>query len=697
MNLSNLKLMHKMLLFIGVICLLLIAALWVISTQVGHTLQYVAQSQKESVPFAMIAKEMDKNVVEVQQWLTDISATRALDGLNDGFDEAEISRTHFLKGISDFRAMYQQENANAALQRLDELEKGFETWYRAGQTMAKAYIDGGPSSGNKLMGNFDTAAVQLSELLAPFVEEQLNESNEMLLLSMETVTSMQGTIILIFIITIVIAIVIGLLLARNIVSSVVKLQNIMHIVQDSGDFRHRVETSGSDELAQMSRVFNELLANMQTAIQETNRVVGAVANGTFDKRVTSNLRGDLKTLKEGVNGSAESVDFMMNELGRVMDALHNGDFQARMDSRVAEAFRSKTESALSAISETITAIIAVMRSMEDGKFQHRVTVEARGDLLLLKEGVNGSMNVLEQAIQDITEVVVSQSEGDLTQTINNNYQGQLKILKEAINTSVKKLDRTVSEILDVSDSVANAASQVSESSNLLSNRSQQQAAMLEQTAASMEEMTTSVQQNTTAAQQANQLSLQAGSAAGTGVSVAEQAVAAMSNITESSKKIADIITLIDSIAFQTNLLALNAAVEAARAGEQGQGFAVVAGEVRALAQKSAGASRDIKALIENSVTTVEGGAKYVADTGDSLQEINESIQKVNDILSEIAAATTEQANGIEQVNHSVSNMDQMTQQNSAMVEETSDASNSLTEQADHLKQLMSFFTTNRQP
>lgn len=695
MNLSNLNLMHKMFLLIGTVCTLLIVVLLVISTQVGNVLQYVEQSQNESVPFAMMAKGMDKSVVEVQQWLTDISATRALDGLNDGFDEAEISRQGFLKGASDFRKMYQLESDTTALQRLDELEQAFEAWYQAGQEMANAYIEGGPALGNPLMGAFDETAVQLSELLGPFVEEQLEESNEMLNLTRLAVTSMQNTTILIFVMTIIIAIIIGLLIARNIVSSVLKLQNVMSKVRHSGEFQHRVELSGRDEIMRMGRAFNELLENMQTAIHESNQVVGAVARGEFDKRMTSELKGDLKILKEGVNGSAESVDFMMGELGKVMDALYNGDFESRMDHRVAAAFRDKTENALNAISGTIVGIITVMEKMEAGKFQHRVTANARGDLLKLKECVNGSMNVLEGAMKDITDVVVAQSEGDLTQTINNHYQGQLQVLKEAIISSSEKLNGTVSTILEVSDSVASASSQVSEGSEDLSQRTHEQSTLLEETTASMEQMTATVQQNTGAAQQANQLSLNASRAAEAGASIAGQAVEAMKDITESSQKIGDIITLIDSIAFQTNLLALNAAVEAARAGEQGKGFSVVAGEVRALAQKSAGASRDIKALIENSVSTVDRGAKYVSETGGSLQEINESIQKVNEIISEIATATAEQGSGIEQVNSAVANMDKMTQQNSTLVEETSEASHSLSSQANHLKGLMEFFVTTQ--
>ncbi|MDX1796678.1 MAG: methyl-accepting chemotaxis protein, partial [Hydrogenovibrio sp.] len=463
-----------------------------------------------------------------------------------------------------------------------------------------------------------------------------------------------------------------------------------------GEFDVRAPVEGKDEIAEMSKAFNSLLQNLQLAINEANSVVGAIAEGRFDERIQADLKGDLQVLKSGVNGSAESVEFMMAELGKVMDALYHGDFSSKMDERVAGEFRSKTESALSAMSGTVSGIIAVMEKMQEGKFQHRVQVEARGDLLTLKEGVNNSMDALESAMQDITRVVVAQSDGDLTQSITNEYQGALRVLKDAVNASAKKLNQTVAEILGVSESVASASYEVSDGSNNLSRRTQEMAASLEETAASMEEMTSTVKQNTDFANQASQLATQARNQAGDGGKIAAQAVEAMRTITDTSYKISDIITLIDGIAFQTNLLALNAAVEAARAGDHGRGFAVVAGEVRSLAQKSAEASRDIKELIESSVANVEAGSKYVEETGASLESINGAIQKVSDIVAEIATASSEQATGIDQVNKAIMSLDEVTQQNAALGEETSAAADSLNDQSASLKELMSFFTSDAQ-
>jgi methyl-accepting chemotaxis protein len=230
----------------------------------------------------------------------------------------------------------------------------------------------------------------------------------------------------------------------------------------------------------------------------------------------------------------------------------------------------------------------------------------------------------------------------------------------------------------------------------LSHRTQEQASALEETASSMEEITSTVKQNADNAYQANQLAANARTQAEQGGAVVSKAVAAMAAINHSSKKIADIISVIDGIAFQTNLLALNAAVEAARAGEQGRGFAVVADEVRKLAQRSAEAAKEIKTLIGDSVEKVEGGTRLVDETGQVLTEIVTAVKKVSDIVAEIAAASQEQSTGIEHVNKAVMQMDEMTQQNAALVEEAAAASESVDAQAQSLQQLVAFFKVEAQ-
>ena len=297
-------------------------------------------------------------------------------------------------------------------------------------------------------------------------------------------------------------------------------------------------------------------------------------------------------------------------------------------------------------------------------------------------------------MQDTVKAAVA---GDLTQTIDlNGKTGLLAVLSEGLNTLLDNMQEIVGQIKDAADEVAIGANEISTGNADLSSRTEQQAASLEETASSMEELTSTVRLNAENARQANQLAEHASKVALDGGSLIQQVVVTMSSINESSQKIADIIGVIDGIAFQTNILALNAAVEAARAGEQGRGFAVVASEVRNLAQRSANAAKDIKGLILDSVKKIETGNNLVGKSGDTMKEIVGSIKRVNDIIAEIAAASAEQTQGIEEVSKAVSQMDQMTQQNAALVEEAAAASENLQVQAAKLSERVSQFKVRNQ-
>jgi methyl-accepting chemotaxis protein len=302
---------------------------------------------------------------------------------------------------------------------------------------------------------------------------------------------------------------------------------------------------------------------------------------------------------------------------------------------------------------------------------------------------------MEAAVAQTQDVIRAATDGDLSVRISAaDKSGDLRKMADAINSLVMSMSDIVSRVKDAASEVHRGADEISAGNANLSQRTEQQSSSLEETASSMEEMTSTVKQNADNAGQANQLAVAARDQAEKGGAVVGKAVRAMSEINESSRRIADIIGVIDEIAFQTNLLALNAAVEAARAGEQGRGFAVVASEVRSLAGRSASAAKEIKELIQDSVQKVSDGSALVTQSGQTLEQIVVSVKKVSDIVAEIAAASREQSSGIEQVNRAVMQMDEMTQQNAALVEQATAASQAMAGQAGDLNSMMSRYRLN---
>jgi methyl-accepting chemotaxis protein len=333
-----------------------------------------------------------------------------------------------------------------------------------------------------------------------------------------------------------------------------------------------------------------------------------------------------------------------------------------------------------------------------GDFSRRLLLEGKqGFMEQLAKGINSLVDTTERCTRAVASSVAALAKGDLTHEIQEDFHGLFGELKQNVNSTIHTLRELAAILSSTAVAVRDASAEISSGSHELAQRTESQASSLEQTAAAMQQITTTVKQNADNAQAANHLATVARDAAQQGGSVVSDAVAAMTQIEESARRIGDIVGLIDEIAFQTNLLALNASVEAARAGEAGKGFAVVAQEVRALAQRSANASKEIKTLITESNSQVKTGADLVQQTGKSLDEIITAIKKVFDIVAEIAAASGEQARGLEEVNEAVAQMDEVTQRNGAMAEETSASAQALSDQAKRLAELVSFFRTETQP
>ncbi|CAD0351615.1 methyl-accepting chemotaxis protein [Xanthomonas hortorum] len=342
-------------------------------------------------------------------------------------------------------------------------------------------------------------------------------------------------------------------------------------------------------------------------------------------------------------------------------------------------------------------VARIVRAAAAGDLSERVGTEGKqGFLLLLAEQLNVLLDNNADGLSRVSALLSSLSQGDLTARMDGDLQGVFATIRDDANATADQLAGIVRRIKDSSLAINSAASEIATGNSDLSRRTEQQAAALEETAASMEELTATVKQNADNADQANRLVLDAAGVAAKGGDVVGRVVTTMADIDTSSKKIAEIISVIDGIAFQTNILALNAAVEAARAGEQGRGFAVVASEVRSLAQRSAGAAKEIKHLIEDSVARIGSGAALASEAGNTMQQVVSSVQRVTDIMGEITSASREQAAGITQVNQTVTQMDETTQQNAALVEEATAAARSMEDQAAQLVDAVAVFRLEQQ-
>ena len=394
-------------------------------------------------------------------------------------------------------------------------------------------------------------------------------------------------------------------------------------------------------------------------------------------------RGLLKDLTTTFNGTVEVG-------GRTFSIVANPVFD-NTGVRLGTVIEWQNRTLELSIKAELTAMVAAAKA---GDLSARIDLGHKtGFFEIMSRSVNELVEVAETVVGDSVRVFGALAEGRLTETMDNDFGGVFAQLRDDANRTVAKMNEVVTSIGASANSVSINAGELTQGNANLSQRTEEQASSLEETASAMEEMTGTTTQNADNARQANQLAVQAREQAEEGGKVVRSAVGAMNAINASSKKISDIIGVIDEIAFQTNLLALNASVEAARAGEQGRGFAVVATEVRNLAGRSATAAKEIKELIVDSARKVEEGSRLVNESGETLEEIVSAVKKVTDIVAEIAAASQEQSTGIEQVNKAILQMDDMTQQNAALVEEAAAASSSMSDQAAKLTQMIGFFTT----
>jgi methyl-accepting chemotaxis protein len=411
---------------------------------------------------------------------------------------------------------------------------------------------------------------------------------------------------------------------------------------------------------------------------------GAAASSDAERAGLTRLSGAIQKYESGMQG-------LYAEVSNKTIAVPEQGYQRVAE--FAQAIKDTEEAATGLLESAARDVDALKPALETNARRVAlilagVTLLAMALAALIALFIARSVTVPVAAAMRVAEAL---ARGDLTKTVEVHSTDELGRLMLAMRGTVEQLAGIVGRIKQTSDSVSSASREIAQSHSDLSSRTEEQASALEETSASMQQMTATVGQNAENAKKANQLAAQASGVAEKGGEVVKQAVGTMNGITESSKKIADIIGVIDGIAFQTNILALNAAVEAARAGEQGRGFAVVASEVRSLAQRSAAAAKEIKDLITDSVAKVDAGSRQVHDAGKTMEEIVVSVKKVTGLIAEITAASQEQAQGIEQVSETMTQLERVTQQNAAMVEEASAAAGSLEDQSKALAGAVSAF------
>ena len=456
------------------------------------------------------------------------------------------------------------------------------------------------------------------------------------------------------------------------------------------------------EKQQITRSVAEVKSALLAISNDIHRLSAAGAAGDFKVRTDpTQYQYVFRTMLENLNLLIETCDDGFSNILGVSEALAKGDLTQTITKEYPGTF-GRTQHGVNQTVLTLRKVIGEVDAMvtaaaEQGDFSVRLsTADKQGFSLTLAERLNQLSVVTDTGLRDVMRVASALADGDLTQSITTRYPGLFGETGHAVNVTVQNLQNLVGDIQTACNNIYHVTAEIAQGNADLSRRTESQAASLEETAASTEELTSTVHQNTENAKAANQLAASSADIVKNGGQVVRQVVDTMGDIQQSSRKIVDIISVIDSIAFQTNILALNAAVEAARAGEQGRGFAVVASEVRNLAQRSAVAAKEIKVLINTSVGLVENGSQQVNQAGLTMQDIERSIEKVRVLIHEITQASVEQSAGIAQVNQTVTHMDEVTQQNAALVEEAAAAAESLQEQAETMMQAVSVFKTSQQ-
>jgi methyl-accepting chemotaxis protein len=712
---------------LGFFAIIGLMVILIISTLVNYarTEQDLQKIKDVFLPNALLSGQMARDIVQVQQFLNNVSATHD----PAAYVDADRSREDFKHGLEQYRQF--ATNDTVKLKAIDTLEMSFDAFYVDGKRMTEAYLNEGSEAGNQIMGDFDHAASKLSSQMIRLRNSESNGAKASIQNIFDDTHKMRNTLWLMASVIISLAVTIALLLSYYLSKQLgidpYHAKGIAKEIADGHLSREiNLRKDDKDSLLYSIKNMQEKLLVRRTEERQTAaeilRIKIGLDNASKGIMMADNNRNlvylndaakkILQQYATEIEGKEPYFD-VENLIGLNIDRFHqNSGHQmellnsltdsvfsyAKLGSRtmtiVASPILNELGERLGTVAEwydcTAETVVEqevaeIVKAASRGDFSQRFNLEGKEDFLLdLTQGLNQLLNTCEAGLNDIAEVLFAISQGDLTKTIETEYEGTFGKLKNDTNMTVEKLKIMIEQIRSSTDSIYSGSKEIASGNNDLSHRTEMQAARLQETASSMEQLTQAVKNNVGNAKQANELVTNSVNIAMEGGKVVENVIEMMEGINQSSRRIEDIIAVIDDIAFQTNILALNAAVEAARAGEQGNGFAVVAVEVRNLAQRAALAAAEIKKLIADSVTQVNNGGQLVEQAGQTMNKIIDSIQGVTQIMSEISDASAEQNSDIIQVNQAINQMDNVTQQNAALVEQSAAAAESLEEQSQNL-------------
>lgn len=691
----------------------------------SNTERDLTEINSNLLPNALLMGQMARDIVLVHQFLSDVSASHS----SVGYQDAEKSSQDFKQGLSQFRQHIAGDDIK--LKQVELLEANFDLFYQDGKRMAAVYIAEGQEPGNALMQDLDHESYKLSAQMIKLRNAEVNAAKYYVNMITESTHQVSSVLWIMTLLIVALALGIALFLTRHLgkqlgidplhakgiakeiangdLSRTIYLEegdkdSLIHAIKNMQQkllTRRVAEHQAAEEILRIKMALDNTSIGIMIADNERNivyvnkSVVNAFAN------IEEKIREQMPTFSSDALVGSNMDDFYQNptesaKLRVDLIGVHSEDLElgGRIMMVVANPVINQKDERIGTVTEwhdrTIEATVekevsVIVTAASMGDFTKRFDLKNKvGFLRELSEGLNQMLYTSEIGLNEVVRVLGALAQGDLTEVIINDYQGIFGQLKDDSNNTVEKLKNIVSQIREASDSIYSGVKEIAAGNNDLSYRTEEQAASLEQTAASMEQLTSTVHANTAYAGQASQLAVGTAIIADQGMVAVNQVVITMNDIKESSQQIEDIVAVLDDISFQTNILAFNAAVQAAHAGEHGKGFAVVATEVRNLSQRASASAEDIKILIEGSVEKINNGSKLAAQAGFTMKEILHSIQGVAGIMSEITTASIEQSAGISQINMAIAQMDDVTQQNAALVEQAAAAAEFLEEQAHNL-------------